>query len=61
MGQARGVLNRRVSAKILLDIFSGIIGRVVLMHIVRREKQSLLEQFDELFHILWRALSADEG
>ena len=60
-GQARGVLNRRVSAKILLDIFMGIIGRVVLMHIVRREKQSLLEQFDELFHILWRALSADEG
>jgi len=60
-GQARGVLNRRVSAKILLDIFMGIIGRVVLMHIVRREKQSLLEQFDELFHILWRALSADEA
>lgn len=60
-GQARGVLNRRVSAKILLDIFMGIIGRVVLMHIVRHEKQSLLEQFDELFHILWRALSADEG
>ncbi len=60
-GQARGVLNRRVSAKILLDIFMGIIGRVVLMHIVRREKQSLLAQFDELFHILWRALSADEG
>ena len=60
-GQARGVLNRRVSAKILLDIFMGIIGRVVLMHIVRREKQSLLDQFDELFHILWRALSADEG
>lgn len=59
-GQARGVLNRRVSAKILLDIFMGIIGRVVLMHIVRREKQSLLEQFDELFRILWRALSADE-
>ena len=59
-GQARGVLNRRVSAKILLDIFMGIIGRVVLMHIVRREKQSLLDQFDELFRILWRALSADE-
>ena len=60
-GQARGVLNRRVSTKILLDIFMGIVGRVVLMHIVRREKQSLLEQFDELFHILWRALSADEA
>nr|WP_315199413.1 TetR/AcrR family transcriptional regulator [uncultured Aquabacterium sp.] len=60
-GQARGVLNRRVSAKILLDVFMGIVGRVVLMHIVRREKQTLIDQFDELFHIVWRALSADEG
>jgi len=60
-GQARGVLNRRVSAKVLLDVFMGIIGRVVLMHIVRREKQALIDQFDELFHIMWRALSADEG
>ena len=60
-GQARGVLNRRVSAKVLLDVFMGIIGRVVLMHIVRREKQPLIGQFDGLFHIVWRALSADEG
>jgi len=60
-GQARGVLNRRVSAKVLLDVFMGIIGRVVLMHIVRREKQALIDQFDELFQIMWRALSADEG
>ena len=60
-GQARGVLNRRVSAKVLLDVFMGIIGRVVLMHIVRREKQPLIDQFDGLFHIVWRALSADEG
>ncbi|WP_290903013.1 TetR/AcrR family transcriptional regulator [Aquabacterium sp.] len=60
-GQARGVLNRRVSAKVLLDVFMGIIGRVVLMHIVRREKQPLIDQFDGLFHIVWRALSADEA
>ena len=60
-GQARGVLNKEVSAKILLDVFMGIIGRVVLMHIVRREKQPLIDQFDGLFHIVWRALSADEG
>jgi AcrR family transcriptional regulator len=58
-GQARGVLNKQVSSKILLDVFMGIIGRVVLMHIVRREKQSLIDQFDELFHIVWRAMSAD--
>ncbi|MCH8181402.1 MAG: TetR/AcrR family transcriptional regulator [Proteobacteria bacterium] len=59
-GQARGVLNRRVSAKVLLDVFMGIIGRVVLMHIVRGEKQPLIGQFDELFQILWRALSAGD-
>jgi AcrR family transcriptional regulator len=59
-GQARGVLNGRVSAKILLDVFMGLLGRVALMHIVRQEKQPLTEQFDELFHILWRALSSDE-
>ncbi|MDE2593842.1 MAG: TetR/AcrR family transcriptional regulator [Burkholderiales bacterium] len=58
-GQARGVLNNRVSSKILLDIFMGMIGRIVLMHIVRGEKRPLIDQFDELFHILWRAMSAD--
>lgn len=31
-GQERGVLNHRVSSKILLDVFMGIVGRVVLMH-----------------------------
>jgi AcrR family transcriptional regulator len=58
-GQERGVLNHRVSIKVLLDIFLGIIGRVVLMHIVRREAQPLIEQFDELFNIMWRAMSAE--
>ena len=58
-GQARGVLNDRVSSKVLLDVFMGIVGRVVLMHIVRGEKRPLTAQFDEQFHILWRAMSAD--
>lgn len=58
-GQARGVLNHRVSCKVLLDVFMGMMGRVVLMHIVRGEKRPLTDQFDELFHILWRAMSAD--
>lgn len=59
-GQQRGVLNNRVSSKILLDVFMGIVGRVVLMHIVRREDRSLIDQFDELFNILWRAMSLPE-
>ncbi|WP_374319478.1 TetR/AcrR family transcriptional regulator [Aquabacterium sp.] len=58
-GQQRGVLNRQVSSKILLDVFMGVIGRVVLMHIVRGEKRPLIDQFDELFNILWRAMSSD--
>ena len=58
-GQKRGVLNHRVSSKVLLDVFIGIIGRVSMMHIMRAEKRPLIEQFDELFHILWRAMSAD--
>ncbi|HET8869419.1 MAG TPA: TetR/AcrR family transcriptional regulator [Aquabacterium sp.] len=57
-GQARGVLNNRVSSKILLDVFMGMIGRIVLMHIVRGEKRPLIDQFDELFSILWRAMSS---
>ena len=58
-GQARGVLNSQVSSKVLLDVFMGMVGRVVLMHIVRGEQTPLTDQFNELFHILWRALSAD--
>src|SRR5574343_461001 len=56
-GQARGVLNSTVSSKVLLDVFMGIIGRVILMHVVRGEQRPLIEQFDELFHIVWRAMS----
>ncbi|HIV71822.1 MAG TPA: TetR/AcrR family transcriptional regulator [Candidatus Aquabacterium excrementipullorum] len=56
-GQERGVLNNKVSSKILLDVFMGVVGRVVLMHIVRGEQRSLIDQFDELFGILWRAMS----
>jgi len=58
-GQARGVLNHRVSSKILLDVFMGIIGRVILMHIVRGEQRPLIEQFDEFFNIVWRAMSVE--
>ncbi len=58
-GQARGVLNNTVSSKVLLDVFMGIIGRVILMHVVRGEQRPLVDQFDALFHIVWRAMSDD--
>lgn len=60
-GQRRGVLNDRVSSKVLLDVFMGILGRIGLMHIVRGEARPLTGQFDELFQILWRALTLEGG
>jgi hypothetical protein len=30
------------------------------MHIVRRESRPLIEQFDDLFDILWRAMSVGD-
>jgi AcrR family transcriptional regulator len=59
-GQRRGVLNNRVSSKVLLHVFMGILGRIGLMHIVRAEARPLTAQFDELFRILWRAMTPDD-
>ena len=58
-GQVRGVLNSSVSSKVLLDVFMGILGRVGFMQLVRAEQRPLTERFDELFNILWRAMTTD--
>lgn len=55
-GQQRGVFDDRVSSKTLLDVFLGILTRVVQMHLLRGEQRPLVEQFDPLFGIVWRAL-----
>lgn len=59
-GQSRGVLNGKVSSKVLLDVFLGILSRVGMMHIVRGEPRPLTDSFDVLFKMLWRAIAADE-
>lgn len=60
-GQERGVLNSSVSSKVLLDVFIAVIGRLALMQIIRREERPLIDQFDDFFNIIWRALSKDEA
>jgi TetR/AcrR family transcriptional regulator, repressor of fatR-cypB operon len=60
-GQSRGLLNARISTKVLLDVFMGILGRVGVMHIMRGERRPLTDSFDELFKILWRAMADDEA
>ncbi|MCZ8016937.1 MAG: TetR/AcrR family transcriptional regulator [Limnobacter sp.] len=57
-GQQKGVFNNSVSSKMLLDVFMGVFGRVAQMHFLRKEQNRLIDQFDDLFAILWGALKA---
>lgn len=57
-GQQKGVFNNTVSSKMLLDVFMGVFGRVAQMHFLRKEQNRLIDQFDDLFAILWGALKA---
>jgi AcrR family transcriptional regulator len=58
-GQQKGVFNNSVSSKMLLDVFMGVFGRVAQMHFLRKEQNRLIDQFDDLFAILWGALKAN--
>lgn len=56
-GQQRGELNQNVSLKTLLDVFMGFITRLGLMHVLRHSPKPMTDNFDDLFEILWRAIS----
>ncbi|MEZ7502711.1 MULTISPECIES: TetR/AcrR family transcriptional regulator [Psychrobacter] len=59
-GQEQGILNDTVPLFTLFDVFIGFISRLGLMHIIRRNPAPLNDNFDELFIILWRAISKPE-
>lgn len=59
-GQEQGILNDTVPLSTLFDVFIGFISRLGLMHIIRRNPAPLNDNFDELFIILWRAISKPE-
>lgn len=56
-GQQRGELNQNVSLKVLLDVFMGFITRLGLMQVLRQSPVPMTADFDNLFEILWRAIS----
>jgi len=56
-GRARGVLNDQVDEKILLDYIFGVIFRLVQMYFHRGQHESLTQQANVLFEMLWRAIS----
>lgn len=56
-GRSKGILNKDVDEKILLDYILGVMGRLVQMYIHRGQKEPLTQQANVLFEMLWRAIA----
>lgn len=56
-GQAAGALNPNVRAGVLLDFMLGLVQRSFVMWIQRGQKVGLASQANELFEMVWRAIS----
>jgi AcrR family transcriptional regulator len=59
-GQKAGVLNPSVRAGILLDFMMGLVQRSFFMWVSRGQKESLAEQANTLFEMVWRAITSPE-
>jgi len=59
-GQKEGILNPNVRAGVLLDFMLGLVQRSFFMWVSRGEKESLSEQSNVLFEMIWRAISNPE-
>jgi hypothetical protein len=56
-GQKAKVLNPNVRAGVLLDFMLGTVQRSFFMWVSRGQKESLSEQANILFEMVWRAIS----
>lgn len=56
-GQKEGVLNPHVRAGTLLDFLMGFVQRSFFMWILRGQKDSLAEQANTLFEMVWRGMA----
>ena len=56
-GQRNGRLNPNVRPGIFLDFIHGLVQWRFSMWIYRGQKEKLTENFDEIFEMLWRAIS----
>ncbi|WP_373501344.1 TetR/AcrR family transcriptional regulator [Desulfococcus sp.] len=56
-GQKEGILNPRVRAGTLLDFLMGFVQRSFFMWILRGQKESLAEQANTLFEMVWRGMA----
>jgi AcrR family transcriptional regulator len=56
-GQREGILNPHVKAGILLDMMMGTVQRSFVMWVSRGQKESLVDQANVLFDMVWRAIT----
>jgi hypothetical protein len=56
-GQRSEMLNPNVRAGVLLDFMLGLVQRSFFMWVSRGQKESLAEQANVLFDMVWRAIS----
>lgn len=56
-GQREGILNPKVRAGILLDFMHGFVQRSFFMWVSRGQKESLGDQANVLFEMVWQAIS----
>jgi hypothetical protein len=56
-GQREGILNPHVRAGTLLDFIMGFVQRSFFMWILRGQKESLAEQANTLFEMVWRGMA----
>ncbi|NNG00268.1 MAG: TetR/AcrR family transcriptional regulator [Desulfobacteraceae bacterium] len=59
-GQKDGILNPKVRAGVLLDFMLGLVQRSFFMWISRGQNGSLAAQANDLFELVWRAISNPE-
>jgi AcrR family transcriptional regulator len=59
-GQEEGTLNSNVDTRVLLDFMLGFVQRSFIMWIQRGQKESLAEQTDIMFEMIWHGMVTPE-
>ena len=59
-GQEEGVLNPDVDTRVLLDFMLGFVQRSFIMWVQRGQKESLADQTDVMFEMIWRGIVTPE-
>lgn len=59
-GQKEGTLNPRARTGVLLDFIFGLVQRSFIMWVFRGQKESLAAQANDMFEMVWQAISNPE-